>query len=387
MSETGTADRLIQFIREEYRTSDPIPLHAPAFRGNEQKYVADAIESTFVSSVGAYVDRFERDIEAFTGCERAVATVNGTAALHIGLRLLGVGPGDLVVTQPLTFVATCNAISYCGAEPLFIDVDRHTMGLSPAALAAWLEENAFVDDDGLCRTKQAQRAIRACVPMHTFGHPVELDRLVDVCAIWGIPLLEDAAESLGSYYNGRHTGTFGAVATLSFNGNKTITTGGGGMVLTSHALGARAKHITTTAKVAHPFEYVHDEVGYNYRMPNLNAALGCAQMEQLAGFLAAKRALAERYAALLDGNEYQFVREPEGCRSNYWLNAVICEGREQRDALLGQTNGQGVMTRPIWALMNHLPMYEKSIRGDLSNAQWLAERVVNLPSSVPPAQL
>lgn len=385
MSDAVTTDRLIEFIRDEYRTTDPIPLHAPVFRGNEQKYVVDTIASTFVSSVGAYVDRFERDIEAFTGCERAVATMNGTAALHVGLMLLGVGRGDLVITQPLTFVATCNAISYCGAEPLFIDVDRHTLGLSPNALEAWLTEHAVVAGDGMCRTKKDQRAIRACVPMHTFGHPVELERLVEVCAAWHIPLLEDAAESLGSYYKGRHTGTFGAAATLSFNGNKTITTGGGGMVLASHALGARAKHITTTAKIAHPFEYVHDEVGYNYRLPNLNAALGCAQLEQLEGFLAAKRGLAERYAALLDGNELQFVREPEGCRSNYWLNAVICESREHRDAMLAQTNGKGVMTRPIWALMNHLAMYREALRGELPNAEWLEARVVNLPSSVPPA--
>lgn len=377
-------DALVRFVREQYRTDGPIPLHAPVFTGHERDYVVETIESTFVSSVGAFVDRFERDVAGYTGSPRAVAAVSGTAALHVALQLAGVQRGELVITQPLTFVATCNAISYCGAEPVFVDVDRHTLGLSPTALEAWLQENARLDGDGACRTKDDDKIIRACLPMHTFGHPVELDALIDVCARWRLALVEDAAESLGSLYKGRHTGTFGLLGALSFNGNKIITTGGGGMILADEVLGARAKHLTTTAKKPHPYEYVHDELGYNYRLPNLNAALGCAQLEQLETFVRAKRALAERYAGQLKGSDLQFFQEPADCRSNYWLNAVICDSLEQRDALLKASNEQGVMTRPIWALMNHLPIYAHCRRGELSHAQWLEERVVNLPSSVLP---
>lgn len=380
-------DSLTRFIREQYRSNGLISLHAPVFTGRERDYVMDTIASTFVSSVGAYVDRFERDMAAYTGSRRAVATVNGTAALHIALRLAGVKTGDLVITQPLTFVATCNAIAYCNAEPIFIDVNRHTLGLCPVALETWLTENAHVDEDGLCRTKDGGRPIRACVPMHTFGHPADLGGLVDVCARWRLALVEDAAESLGSLYKDRHTGTFGRLGTLSFNGNKIITTGGGGMILTDDELGARAKHLTTTAKKPHHYEYVHDEVGYNYRLPNLNAALGCAQLEQLEAFVASKRELAMRYAEHLKGSDLQFVTEPADCRSNYWLNAVICDSRGQRDALLKATNDNGVMTRPIWALMSHLSMYAYCRKGDLTNAEWLEARVVNLPSSVPPKKL
>jgi aminotransferase in exopolysaccharide biosynthesis len=376
-------DFLINFVREQYGTNEFIPLHAPVFAGREREYVVDTIDSTFVSSVGAYVDRFERDMAAYTGSARAVATVNGTAALHIALKLAGVVSGDLVITQPLTFVATCNAIAYCGAEPVFVDVDRHTLGLSPAAMEAWLDANARVHEDGVCRTRTDGKTIRACLPMHTFGHPADLDGLLAVCARWHIALVEDAAESLGSLYKDKHTGTFGLIGTLSFNGNKVITTGGGGMILTDAELGERAKHITTTAKKPHPYEYVHDEVGYNYRMPNINAALGCAQLESLDAFVSAKRALAARYAAELKDTSLQFVTEPNGCRSNYWLNAVICEDREQRQLLLKATNDKGVMTRPIWALMNHLPVYAGCRKGGLNNAEWLEARVVNLPSSVP----
>ncbi len=377
-------DALIRFIREQYRSDGFIPLHAPVFSGHERDYVSDTIASTFVSSVGAYVDRFEHDMAAYTGSPRAVATVNGTAALHIALKLAGVQPGEQVITQPLSFVATCNAIAYCNAEPVFVDVDRHTLGLSPDALETWLADNARVGEDGLCRTQDDGKVIRACVPMHTFGHPAELDGLVEVCARWRLVLVEDAAESLGSLYKGRHTGTFGTLGTLSFNGNKIITTGGGGMILAGEELGARAKHLTTTAKQPHPYEYVHDEVGYNYRLPNLNAALGCAQLEQLEAFIATKRELAARYATHLKGSDLQFVTEPADCRSNYWLNAVICDSRAQRDALLQATNDSRVMTRPIWALMNHLPMYADCRKGSLVNAEWLEDRVVNLPSSVLP---
>lgn len=377
-------ERLVDFVREQYRTREFIPLHAPVFRGREREFVLDTIESTFVSSVGAYVDRFERETAAFCGSPRAVAVMNGTAALHIALVLSGVERGDLVVTQSLTFVATCNAIAYCGAEPLFIDVDRHTLGLSPAALDAWLEEHALVDDAGDCRTRDGHRRIRACVPMHTFGHPADLDALVAVCERWRLVLVEDAAESLGSYYKGRHTGTFGRIGVLSFNGNKIMTTGGGGMLLVDEATGKRAKHLTTTAKIPHPYEFFHDEVGYNYRLPNLNAALGCAQLEQLPAFLESKRALATRYIAFFEGSDLQAIVEPEHCRSNYWLNGVICESPEQRDALLKATNDAGVMTRPIWALMTRLPLYVNARRGPLDNAEWLEARVVNLPSSVLP---
>ena len=378
-------DRLVSFVRDQYATTDFIPLHAPVFRGRERELVLDTIDSTFVSSVGAYVDRFERDTAAFCASPRAVAVMNGTAALHISLVLAGVERDDLVVTQSLTFVATCNAIAYCGAQPLFIDVDRRTLGLSPAALDAWLQEHALIDDAGDCRTRDGHRRIRACVPMHTFGHPVDLDALVEVCARWHLVLIEDAAESLGSYYKGRHTGTFGRIGVLSFNGNKIMTTGGGGMVLADEELGKRAKHLTTTAKIPHPYEFFHDEVGYNYRMPNLNAALGCAQLEQLPAFLESKRALAQRYIQFFEGTDLQPIVEPEHCHSNYWLNGVICESPEQRDALLKATNDAGVMTRPIWALMTRLPAHANALSGPLEKAQWLEARVVNLPSSVLPA--
>ncbi len=376
------SDQLIQFVREYFGTKEFIPLHAPVFPGREKEYLADTIESTFVSSVGTYVDRFEEDMAAYTGSQKAVATVNGTAALHIALKLAGVEAGDLVITQPLTFVATCNAIAYCNAEPVFIDVDRETLGLSGEALEAWLDEHAELDAEGVCRTRADDRVIRACVPMHTFGHPADLDTLVSVSHRWNIALVEDAAESLGSFYKGTHTGTFGELGTLSFNGNKIMTTGGGGMILAGEALAARAKHLTTTAKKPHTYEYIHDELGYNYRLPNLNAALGCAQLEQMETFIEAKRALAAAYEDVLTGSSLEFVKEPEDCRSNYWLNAVICENKAQRDELLKKTNQDGVMTRPIWALMNHLDMYQSCRRGNLRNAEWLEARVVNLPSSV-----
>lgn len=377
-------DGLIRFIREQYRTNDFIPLHAPVFVGKEQEYVRQTIESTFVSSVGAYVDRFESDIAAYTGSPQAVATVNGTAALHVALRLAGVQANDLVITQPLTFVATCNTIAYCNAEPVFIDVDRHTLGLSPEAMEIWLSENTRIDDQGCCRTIADHRVVRACLPMHTFGHPADLDGLLEVCTKWHLALVEDAAESLGSLYKGRHTGTLGKLGTLSFNGNKILTTGGGGMILTDSELGTKAKHLTTTAKRQHPYEYVHDEIGYNYRLPNINAALGCAQLEQIEKFVTAKRELATRYATHLNSSDFVFIQEPAECRSNYWLNAVLCNDHQSRDALLKATNDQGVMTRPAWTLMNRLPRYTHCRKGILNNAEYLEARLVNLPSSVLP---
>ncbi len=377
----------IEMVREEYRSTDFIPLHAPIFSGREREYVLDTIDSTYVSSVGAYVDRFEQQTAAYVGCPKAVATVNGTAALHIALLLAGVQREDLVITQPLTFVATCNAIAYCGATPIFVDVDQHTLGLSPQALDDWLNSNALVTDAGVCIARESGRTIRACLPMHTFGHPVALDALIAVCSKWHLALIEDAAESLGSLYHGRHTGTFGMLGTLSFNGNKIITTGGGGMVLADAALGLRAKHLTTTAKLPHSYEFVHDEIGYNFRLPNLNAALGCAQLEQLESFVESKRRLAAKYQALFANSAYTFIREPEGCRSNYWLNGVVCEDRSARDALLEATNSQQVMTRPIWTLMTQLRAFAHCDHGPLDTAEWLSARVVNLPSSVVEHQL
>lgn len=377
-------DDLIAFIREIYQSNEAIALHAPVFKGNESRYVQQTIDSTFVSSVGAFVDRFEKDMAVYTGAHAAVATVNGTAALHIALKLAGVQCGELVITQALTFVATCNAIRYCGADPVLLDVDQETLGLSPKAVSAWLASEAYRDDEGQCRHKATDKIIRACVPMHTFGHPVDLTGLLAVCEAWGLLLVEDAAESLGSFYRGIHTGTIGALAALSFNGNKIMTTGGGGMILCqTDELAKQAKHITTTAKVVHPFEYVHDQLGYNYRLPNLNAALGCAQLEQLPGFLAAKRELAGHYARFFAGSELCFVKEPDHAQSNYWLQAVICPDQNVRDDLLSLTNAQKVMTRPIWQLMHRLPMYEGCLRDDLTQSQWFEARVVNLPSGVP----
>lgn len=373
--------RLISLIRDIYGTKDAIPLHVPIFAGNEATYVAETVASTFVSSVGTYVDRFEADVAEYTGAGRAVAVVNGTAALHIGLVALGVRHGDLVLTQSLTFVGTANAIAHAGARPVFIDVERATLGMSPEALEDWLRTHATRDADGT--TRHQGHRIAACVPMHTFGHPARVAEIVAVCDAHGIPVLEDAAEAMGSWRGDRHCGTFGRLGALSFNGNKLITTGGGGMVLANGPDGQRIKHLTTTAKRPHAYEYVHDAIGYNYRLPNINAALGCAQMERLAEMLAIKRKLAQTYRQALEGSDLEFVAEPDDCRSNYWLNAVIAPDRAARDALLSETNEAGIGTRPIWRLMHHLPMYADCPRGDLARSEWLETRVVNLPSSVP----
>lgn len=373
---------LIDFVRDYYGTQDFIPLHAPVFTGNERQYVLDAIDSTFVSSVGAYVDRFEREMAVYTNSPSAVVTVNGTSALHMALILAGVCDEDYVLTQALTFVATCNAIAYCHAEPIFLDVDKASLSLSPEAVETWLNDHAFIDDAELCRHRVNHRIIRACVPMHTFGHPADLDGLVDVCERWKLQLVEDAAESLGSFYKGRHTGTFGQMGILSFNGNKIMTTGGGGMILCDIETAIRGKHLTTTAKQPHAYAFIHHEVGFNYRMPNINAAMGCAQLEQLEAFVENKRLLAGHYEQFFKDSFMQFITEPEHCRSNYWLNGVMCEDLRQRDALLDASNQAGVMTRPLWEPMNQLPMFNKAPIGDLTNTKWLVDRVVNLPSSV-----
>ena len=375
-------EKAVQFIQEIYNTKEFLPLHEPVFFGNEKKYLDECIDSTFVSSIGKFVDQFEKMIADFTGAKYAIAAVNGTAALHIALKLVGTDENCEVITQPLTFIATCNAISYCNAKPVFVDVDKDTMGLSPQSLKSFLESET-IQRDGSCYNKTTGKKIIAVVPMHTFGHPCRIDEIAALCDEHNIALVEDTAESLGSYYKGRHTGTFGKIAAISFNGNKTITTGGGGMIITDdEKLAKHAKHITTTAKISHPYEYIHDEIGYNYRMPNLNAALGCAQMESLDAILKNKRELAGLYSDFFAQQNIDFVTESHDAKANYWLNAIILNNKDERDLFLKETNDHGVMTRPIWALMNRLEMFKNCQCADLSNAVWLEERVVNIPSGV-----
>ena len=377
-------DYLAKFIQDKYRTNSFIPLHEPRFIGKEKEFVSQTIDSTFVSSVGQYVNQFEEDIAKYTGSKKAIAIVNGTSALHLSMLMAGVKPGDYVITQALTFVATCNAIHYCQAEPILIDVDKKTLGLSPIALEAWLEENAFVDIDQVCKLKNSKRAIKACIPMHTFGHPVEIDTLATICNVWKLAMIEDAAESLGSLFKDTHTGTFGLMGTLSFNGNKIITTGGGGAILCNEELYLKGKHLSTTAKKPNDIHFVHDEVGFNYRLPNINAALGCAQLESINLFVTQKRQLAEEYAQLLKNSNLEFFKEPKNCRSNYWLNTIICHDESQRNELLNYMNSREIMTRPVWTPMNKLPMFKNSISDSLQNTLWLEERIVNIPSSPPP---
>jgi len=375
-------DNIVKFIKETFNTDKFIPLHEPRFEGNEKKYINDCIDSTFVSSVGEYVDRFEKEFALYVGSKYAIATVNGTAALHISLLLADVKKDDEVITQPLTFIATCNAVSYIGAKPIFVDVDLDTMGLSPKSLKIFLETNCEIIENK-CINKMTRKTIKACVPMHTFGHPCRIEEIKDICNSWNISLVEDAAESLGSYYKNKHTGTFGKVGVFSFNGNKIITSGGGGVIVTDdESVAKRAKHITTTAKVSHPYEYVHDEIGYNYRLPNINAALLVAQLEQLKNFVASKRGLAIKYKEFFAINNINFITEPKDSKSNYWLQAVLLDDENQRNEFLDFTNKNGVMTRPIWKLMNVLEMFKGCQKTDLKNAKYLEERVVNIPSSV-----
>jgi len=375
--------KIVEFIQDTFKTKEFIPLHEPRFIGNEKKYLNDCIDSTFVSSVGKYVDQFEKEFALKVGSKYAIATVNGTAALHISLILADVKKEDEVITQPLTFIATCNAISYIGAKPVFVDVDLDTMGLSPKSLENFLESNCEILNNQ-CINKATKKVIKACVPMHTFGHACRIDEIKKICDKWDIALVEDAAESLGSYYNDKHTGTFGKVGAFSFNGNKIITSGGGGVIVTDdEKLAKRAKHLTTTAKIPHPFEYVHDEIGYNYRMPNLNAALLVAQLEQLDKFLKNKKELSLKYNDFfknIDGID--FINQPENSSSNYWLQAVILKDVKTRDEFLKFTNKNGVMTRPIWKLMNELEMFKDCQSSDLTNSKTCEERIVNIPSSV-----
>ena len=380
---------IIDKIRALYNMNEGfIPLHAPIFIGNEKKYLEECIDSTYVSSVGKFVDLFEEKMAEYTGAKKAVVCVNGTNALHLALKMVGVERDTEVITQPLTFIATANPIAYCYAKPVFLDVDMDTMGLSPVALRTWLKTTTIKRLNKSANqqetfNKNTGRKVAACVPMHTFGHPCRIDEIVSICNEYNIPLVEDAAESLGSFYKGQHTGTFGKIGVLSFNGNKTITTGGGGMLLFNDLeLAQKAKHLTTQSKVPHPWEFVHDEIGYNYRMPNINAALGVAQLENLDRFITAKRKLAAEYEAFFKSLDIQFFKEPDNAKSNYWLNVIILKDRVERDAFLQYSNSKEVMARPIWELMNRLPMFKDCQTGDLSNAEWLADRIVNIPSSV-----
>ena len=375
---------LVEFIRKTYKEPEAfIPLHEPRFFGNEKKYLLDAVDSTFVSSVGAYVDKFEDMMCDITGAKYAIALVNGTNALHLSLLLAGVEKDDEVLVQSLTFIATANAISYCNATPHFVDVDKETLGLSPSLLKGYLDEIAEMRD-GRCFNKKTGKRISACVPMHTFGFPLYIDHLVDLCDEYNIPVVEDAAESLGSYYKEKHTGAFGLLGVFSFNGNKIVTAGGGGCIVTNdESIAIKAKHLSTQAKIHHKWEYKHDDIGYNYRMPNLNAALACAQLEKLDLYVENKRELSNLYYEFLKENKsLELIRETKNARANYWLNAVVLKDKKERDNVLTFTNENGVMTRPIWGLINKLEMFKDCPHADLSNAEWLEDRVVNITSSV-----
>ena len=375
---------LVEFIRKTYKVPEAfIPLHEPRFFGNEKKYLLDAVDSTVVSSVGAYVDKFEDMMCDITGSRYAIALVNGTNALHLSLLLAGVEKDDEVLVQSLTFIATANAISYCNATPNFVDVDKETLGLSPSLMKEYLDEIAEMRE-GRCFNKKTGKRISACVPMHTFGFPLYIDELVDLCYEYNISVVEDAAESLGSYYKERHTGTFGLMGVFSFNGNKTVTSGGGGAIVTDNEeLAKRAKHLSTQSKIPHKWQYKHDAIGYNYRMPNLNAALACAQLEQLNLYIKNKRELSDLYFDFFkDYKEMYLVRESKNAKANYWLNSIILKNKIERDNFLTFTNENGIMTRPIWGLMNKLEMFKDCPKADLRNAEWLEDRVVNITSSV-----
>ena len=375
-------ESIVDFIRTKFPGQEFIPLHAPIFQGNEKKYLTDAIDSTYVSSVGAYVNRFEEMMCTITGAKYAIAIVNGTNALHLSLLLADVTANDEVLSQSLTFIATCNAISYIGASPVFIDVDMDTLGMSPESLCRFLETHGEKREDGFTYNRLTTNRIKACVPMHSFGFPCRIDEIAAICDEYNIVLIEDAAESIGSYYKGKHTGLYGAMGTFSFNGNKTVTCGGGGALITNdEALARKAKHLSTQAKVPHPWAFMHDVVGYNYRLPNLNAALACAQLEQLDLFVENKRALAKEYAGFFNSKGIKITTELPEAAANYWLNVIWLENREERDEFLEYANSNGVMSRPVWELMHTLPMFKNAIKADLSNSEWIADRAVNIPSS------
>ena len=372
---------IVEFIKQLYN-KDFVPLHEPVFLGNEKKYLNECIDTTYVSYVGDFVNKFEKMIADFTGSKFAIAVVNGTAGLFISLKFVGVEQNSEVITQPLTFVATANAIVHCGAYPVFIDVDRDNLGMSPESLAYFLK-NFTEYKNGALINRYTKRKISAIVPVHIFGHPCRIDEIVEIANSYNLPVVEDSAEALGSFYKGKHCGTFGKIGVLSFNGNKIITTGGGGMILTNdETLARKIKHITTTAKVPHPYEYHHDEIGYNFRMPNLNAALGVAQMEYIDKILENKRKLAQRYKEFFSEIGVDYIDEPKNSKSNFWLNSIIWRNKRERDEFLAYSNRNGVQTRPIWTLMYKLPMYKTCFKVETPNAEWLEERVVNLPSGV-----
>ena len=377
-------NHIIEFIRAQYPNRHPIPLHEPVFDGNEKRYLMDVIDSTYVSSVGEYVDRFERKMCDITGSKYAVATVNGTTALHTALMAAGVKSGDEVITQAISFVATANSISHCGADPIFIDIDKKTFGMSSGSLSDFLRKDACIRN-GKCRNRVTGNKISACVPVHTFGHPCQIDEIVEICSEYEIPVIEDACEALGSTYLGKPAGTYGHMGIFSLNGNKIVTSGGGGVIVTdSETMARETKHLSTTAREADSYEYTHDRVGYNYRMPNLNAALACAQLEKLDGFIEKKRNLAASYAKFFQGTEIVFLKEPEGARSNYWLNGILLPDKVARNRFLEFSNSNGVFSRPVWKPLNLLPMYKGCQSGMLPNTSWLESRAVNLPSSATP---
>ncbi len=372
----------VQFVKKVYGNESFIPLHAPIFKGNEKKYLEHCIDTTYVSSTGEYVNEFEKKLAQYTGAKFAVVTSNGTSALHMALLVSGVQKNELVLTQSLSFIATTNAITYTGAQPVFIDVDKDTMGMSPEALEKFLVKNTIITN-GVCTHVKTGKLISACVPMHTFGFPCRIDALSEICSKYNIPLIEDAAESLGSYYRGKHTGLFGKCGVMSFNGNKIITSGGGGAIITNHeALAKHAKHLTTQAKVSHPWAFIHDEIGYNYRMPNVNAALALAQLEKLNEHLTSKNEVAMMYKNYFESNkEMQWVEPIENAMPNYWLNTLLLKDARERDSFLKFTNENGVMTRPAWTLIHRLPMFSECLTDDLKNSSWLEDRIVNIPSS------
>ena len=369
------------FIKNLYPRKEFISLHEPSFTSIDKKYINEAIDSTFVSSAGEFINTFESEISGYTNSSSAVAVVNGTAALHLALVMAGVVKSDIVITQSLTFVATVNAIKYQDATPLFIDVSKERMSLCPEQLNSFLEANAFIDDKKVCRIKSSKKAIKALIVVHTFGHPADIIKISDLCKAWHIVLIEDAAESLGSFFKGQHTGTFGDYGALSFNGNKIITTGGGGMLLCKNAInGDRAKHLSTTAKTR-ALDFYHDAIGYNYRMPNINAALGCAQIGYMNDYLKSKREIATLYEDFFENSSYDFFKEPKNSSSNFWLNTILAPNKEERDSFIKYTNDLGIMTRPSWYLMHKLPIFKENISSSLKNTEWLSDRIINLPSS------
>ncbi|MBA4369358.1 MAG: aminotransferase DegT [Desulfobacterium sp.] len=376
-------EKIVSFIKSLYPTENPVSLHAPRFSGNEKKYLIDCIDTTYVSYVGQYVSRFEDEIRQYTGADYAVAVSSGTAALHIALLLSGVSREDEVITQPLTFVATANAITYCGAYPIFVDVEQSTLGLDPGKLNSFLLTNGVLRSDGKCYNKITGRKIAACIPVHTLGHPVRIDEIIEICRKYQIPIVEDSAEAIGSFFNGQHVGTFGDFGIFSFNGNKPVTTGGGGMIITNDITHSeKARHLTTTAKQPHPWEFVHDHVGYNYRLPNINAAVGCAQMECFAAVLENKRDTAQMYNEFFKNIGIPFITETKHAKSNYWLNTIVLTDRKERDQFLDYATIRGIQARPVWTLMPSLPMYRHCQCEPIETSQWLEDRLVNIPSSV-----